>query len=790
MTEMIITSPSVNWSSFLSQVKRDYETPPALGIYHGLQKDAIQNGWGARVSDRGWSFEFRIVRIPNGSLLLTMTDHGTTGLVGKVFDYQDSKLPEDIPPTEKLARFECMFDSGGGVGPGLFGRGKLLFNVASRQSAIIYDSLTIEKQYRLGGRRIKGRKCEQLRRVLENDTARAELKRYSGGTLSPLEQPGTRITIVDPIDEVVDSIRNGTFLQAINETWWEIINKYKAKIVLIDENGKTEVAKVPYEFGSLPQSDENNWKVYYKQNLEVQINEKTYRIKHLHLLLPPLNHVVRDELLGISIHRRGMKVGTLQLSGIPDQISDRFFGYVQLNPDFEELIAQTENTTHYGFATRHSPAYRELKKTVQENLDLFMQKLGFRASQKEENERAQRILNEAKADLDNILNGLGVPGFGMGSAGKDEITISVKDLVFPNGSNYVNLDAIISGFKYRLKNTSTKTKTVLIEVFTRESGAGVVETLLPKTKVIIKDHGQFETGALTLNLRKGLYSRGKKIGCTAQVLDEKGEKLCEKTFYVYIDMPVESVDEKATILLASADWPRSNSHRVDYNQKIKNIIYDIENLTALPMKVKLKVGTIWADEKERIDTISDAEIDLSPFEKNQYSVSEIMVSKEKYSEIDKGKIILRCHATALETTNLWEKGERLAESNVTFFLNMDPRYGFFEETKYKDFGPSKPMSWAEPVEGGLQRYRICINSTHPAYTDVSRKDDVERRNYLFKEMARQTVYVLLHRNQTEAIKKLAKLANIVNLDEMAADDVLSELAYPITDRILSEYYGV
>ena len=41
-------SPTVNWSNFLEQLIRDYETQPAKGLAHGLQKDAIQNGWGAR----------------------------------------------------------------------------------------------------------------------------------------------------------------------------------------------------------------------------------------------------------------------------------------------------------------------------------------------------------------------------------------------------------------------------------------------------------------------------------------------------------------------------------------------------------------------------------------------------------------------------------------------------------------------------------------------------------------------------------------------------------------------
>lgn len=789
--EEIITSPSVNWSSFLNQVKRDYETLPALGISHGLQKDAIQNGWGARLSDhsQGWAFEFKLIKLPDGQFLLTMTDQGTTGLIGNIYDYHSGKLPVDFPPTEKLARFECMFDSGGGISPGLFGRGKLLFNVASTNNMIIYDTLTVDHKYRLGKRKVFGRNCEQFRKVMEDDAARKELSRLTTYALKPLEQPGTRITIVQPIQEIIHAIHNGTFMQSIEETWWEIIKKYGAKISVTDEIGKTETAKVPSDFGSLKTFSEDGWKVHYNQNVELQINGRIYKIKHLHLLLPPTNHKVRPELLGVSIHRRGMKVGLVQLSGIPDQIKDRFFGYVQLNPDLEELIAEAENTTHYGFATRHNPAYREIKRTVQEHVDVFLEQLGFRTSQKEENERAQRILNEAKADLDNILNSLGVPGFGTGSARKAEITISVKDLTFPSNSNYVSLGTIISGFKYQVKNLTDKQKTAWIRVFTHESQTGDIEDLQPKTKIVLQERGCYETATLTLSLRKDKYQRGKKVGCSAIITDIDGKNLCEKTFYVWIDVPPESIEEKAKIILASAEWPRNNSRRVDYDQKIKNVAYEIENLSAVPIKAKIKVGTIWADEKERIDTISETEIILSPFEKQDYIIPEITINKEKYLEIAKGKIILRCHATALEATSLWEKGERLAESNVTFFLNMDPRYGFFEDPVYSRGGPSKPMSIAEPIEGGLQRWQISINSTHPAYLDASRKDDVEQRNYLFKEMARQTVYVLLHRNQIEILKKLAGTPNINDLSEMDADEVLREIAYPITDKILSEYYG-
>ena len=50
------SSPSVNWARFLDQTKRDYEQLPARGVPHGVQKEAIQNSWGARAGRKPWAF--------------------------------------------------------------------------------------------------------------------------------------------------------------------------------------------------------------------------------------------------------------------------------------------------------------------------------------------------------------------------------------------------------------------------------------------------------------------------------------------------------------------------------------------------------------------------------------------------------------------------------------------------------------------------------------------------------------------------------------------------------------
>jgi hypothetical protein len=785
----IITSPETNWSNFLEQIKRDYNTAAAMGVAHGLQKDAIQNGWGARVSDHNWSFEFVLKRMPDSTLLLTMTDYGTCGLIGSMCYFDEHKTSPDeeiskIPDNERLARFESMFYSGG-AGPGLFGRGKLLFNVASRQRLILYDSRTISDEYRLNRRQIKASKYQQYKYVFLGAAAQTKISEWTNGTLQPLTRSGTRITIIDPIQEVVDAIHDGTFLKAIEETWWEIIQKFDAKITVTDEDCRTYIAQVPKEFSSLHKESRNGWRVYYKQNVEVKIGEDVYKIKHLHLLLAPPGQVLRSELQGVSVYRRGMKIGLLPLE-VPDEIKDRFFGYIQLNQDFEDLIAEAEITTHYGFASMRKPPIKDLRNAVRADFDIFMQQLGFGPNLREANEKAKRILENAKTDLDNILRDMGVPGFGAGRPSRSDFSISVQDLVFPGDSNCVKMGSVVSGFKYKIKNRTGSSKKIFLEVVTHESEIGVIETLLPRKEIRVKD--TYETDKLKLWVKEGLYPSGKKVGCTASVTDERKEKLCETTFYVFVELAPEPIEKLASIVFRSADWPREKSRRVDFDQSIRNLTYEVENLTPLLMKTKLKVGTIWAEERERIEDVCEVEMTLTPFENKGFVVPIVTLIREKYSEIGKAKMLLRCHAVALEATSLWENRRKLDVNDVVFYLNKDPGYGFFEDPDYNQDGPAKPRSIAKPMEGN-KRWKISINSMHPAYEAV-KEDDVLAEEYVFEEMARQTVFVLLRREDSNEIRKLAKLAATQNLDEMEPSDVLGLLAYPITDQILSKYYSM
>ena len=782
-----MTSPNVNWGALLEQVAREYNTEPAFGLWHGLQKEAIQNSHGARdrLSGTPWTCKFRLFD-SSKDLLLTITDEGTFGLTGARI--ADAGIrPDTLPTGERLARFEGMFDSGGGEGPGLFGRGKLVFNACSEERLIYYDSLTRDGKYRFGKRHFKGRLCEQYVNVLEGEEARTQLREETGGALEPLTTPGTRITIVSPIEEVADAIKSGDFLTAIGDTWWEIILKEGAQITVAGLTGEVQVAGVPENFGGLPRVSRNKWRVSYTQNALVEVGDDKYKVKRLHILVPPQGHKLREEQLGISLHRRGMQVGRLLIPGIPEEVRDRLFGYLELDEAFEDVLAASENTTHYGFSHTKRPEFKAMRKWVQDNVTAFLDSIGY-GPKTDPNSRARESAEEAQAALDGILKDLGVPSLGTGRDRRRAVSVSIEDLSFPRGGNHVETGDALEGFLFRIHNRTSAPTDLMVEVFTTADAVGTIEMLLPKNKLHIPANQSKATQPLRIEFRRGVYPSGARIECAALVSTQDGKQVAKRSFYVYLDsQPPQAVTDLAEIELIEAEFPREDSHRVDFGQSILGLAYLVHNRTPYRMAARLKVRTIWAAEGVELDEVLDRDVVIAPFGSVDLQVEEIKVTKEKYGEIPRGKIKLRCSATAIETTAGWEKGRRLAELTTLFYLNMDPSYGLFEDCPLMPMGATGPRSKPEPTAGS-KSWILGINPEHPAYIKADGDND-SRTEYFFEESARQAAYVLLRRDQAGVILNILKLDPKTRIDDMDPEDLLQTLVYPFTDRIVSSYYG-
>ncbi|PIP68372.1 MAG: hypothetical protein COW92_01670, partial [Candidatus Omnitrophica bacterium CG22_combo_CG10-13_8_21_14_all_43_16] len=341
-----------NWENQLRNIIDGYKS--YTSISHAVQKDAVQNGWDARTDKRhgkGWSMEFELIKSKSGNSYLTITDTGTTGLTGRVLTA--AELLADLPAEERWGRFEnvAFTKNQEEEAIGARGRGKFIFVGASKDKTILYDTVKADGSYRFGFRTIV--LTDSPVNSFDDDAGRDKLVQYVKKDFAPIDRTGTRIIIVNPVDELVGAITSGEFLRYLEETWWEIILRYDANIC-VTNSGDKKTVKIPHDF-KLPDSDTSSIKVWKKDNIDITFGGATHRIKHLHFACNLRNEVAED-IRGVAIQRSGMKVCAINIPYVPRNFANSFYGYVSFDRDLDFVMQKQEGIEHYSFEFRKGVA--------------------------------------------------------------------------------------------------------------------------------------------------------------------------------------------------------------------------------------------------------------------------------------------------------------------------------------------------------------------------------------------------------------------------------------------------
>lgn len=393
-------------ADYLAITRSIADTYP-YGVPHGVQKDAIQNGMDARVGRQRLKFRFELIRNEKGRFL-TMTDENTTGLTGPVLHGED--YLEDLPEDARWARFESF----GFMNPdpdalGARGQGKFIFLAASKQSAMLYETLYRDGVYRVGGTEARRTGCPMFpgpgEDPWEGERGREILRSKTG--LAPLTRQGTRIIIVNPTDEVVQSIRNGTFAKAIEETWFRSIEKNKAEIVLVEDGQRIE-AQLPDPF-PIPDRDTDSTKTWIlgkdTHDRSIRIGQDSYRVKRLKIAYNE-RELVPEEHRGIAIIHNGMKICCLSGAGdvptpavmrlFPLAIRRHVYGFIEFDRDLDRELRRGENQkpNHYELDWRRALP-RAIKAYVERQCTEFgNRKLGLGVDPRERRRRAREAAEE------------------------------------------------------------------------------------------------------------------------------------------------------------------------------------------------------------------------------------------------------------------------------------------------------------------------------------------------------------------------------------------------------------
>lgn len=326
-------------------------------ILDGLQKDAAQNSWDARLTKKGkdWKLVFKYLHKRH---CLVIEDFGTTGMNSEKWNSYQSLWDTAKTSEDTL---------------GSRGQGKFLFHYFSSDKLVLTESIDENKVYRFSYGTTEGYEDEKGK--LE-DSIPGE---------RPLDHQGTRIWIINIKPELRQELLDDRmFMKYLSATWWEIIRNYGA-IFIVNFDGVDRQVMHP----ELPDA----------------VKEKTYSNEKIsdvgkirNLILKYTSKDIPEEFRGIAIQRGGMTV--LRIPVIADEsIKNRVYGYCDFDDALESELKKCELPNHFGFSNKK--AWNHVREYIRNCLDQFLLEI---TPKKEKIEVASDILQKAVRLVNELIS--------------------------------------------------------------------------------------------------------------------------------------------------------------------------------------------------------------------------------------------------------------------------------------------------------------------------------------------------------------------------------------------------
>ena len=761
----------------IEQIEREYSSDPAKGLAHGVQKDAIQNGFGARTQAKEadackfWRFTFELIKI-SGEHALVFWDEGTHGLTGDIISANEINnrigTPEMADPSQRLSRFLTRFSSGGNLGPGMFGRGKLVFHSASETSTIIVDSLRGDDgDYIAFDRRLEGSLLKQPLMPLQGSDAKQFLGENTGGTLIPLTAPGTRITILNVKEELVNAlkysfsdkpeVRAQSLAKMIEETWWEILGKFDAQVYLkygdrSQRVGLTEPMKSILE----AKDGADGVRVYEEGPINVIVQGERLRIKQLRLVVLP--KPLPEDYNEIWVQRKRMKIGPVKRIDVNPKISKLMAGYVILEPDFEKLIEQAENPTHYSLNGQFS-GVKKISEVVRTHLQKFEQKLGLGGAT--EDVESQRQLLSAMKDLNEMAQELGlVTQLGAGTQIKDlDIFLDRFDLPVA-GTLRVELEDTIGPIEYTISNNRKVEMVGRFKLTAKQPGCE--PHLLYDEELILVASGSHSVSFAGFQL-DGAYESAKSLDVIAVFYEgASGKDLAQASRRIFVGLEPPVADEEPVHLSVSCRLPREGTRRVELLDTIASIRVRVVNNTPSDIKIDVRSSVRHLENRqtgrqtsplfsllESRDRLLKAQTELA------FAIGDLHVSYDDFASVH--EIVAKVSERVCDiftVVALAEPSEGLAKPrhyklckrSILFYLEVDPPgNSVFQDADEEDSPTDGRQSW---YSGDLLTgYRFTMNVGHSAYKFARGREDSAFITFYRQEQMLRQAYRIAFENE-------------------------------------------
>jgi len=527
-----------------------------FGVYHGLQKDAIQNSVDARRGKGKVYVSFELIENKKGKFII-ITDNNTSGLTGSVlYDVKDYDL--ELPSDYHWARFESFaFTKEDPEAIGARGQGKFIFLRSSKTYTMYYDTLLQDGVYRVGGTQATQTGCPILPpknvKPWEGEIGAQELLNRVG--LTPLKVVGARIIIVDPIEEVCDTFFNGELLKAIEETWFRLLDKQLLHIT-VTSNSDSKSAQLPFIF-PLANKDSSNTKVWklgsdFREKFITLTGGEKFRIKNFHAVLIK-NQDIPEGLRGISIIHNGMKITSLEMTTAPENIKDQIVGYIEFDTELDRELRKGENQhpNHYDLKWRRRIPHA-IKYYVNRQLEEFgVEKLGLRKDPRQIQKRrrtsaedwAIQKLMKFVNDLDLFgAKGSARPSISVDPAPMKPIGVSINNFSYPNpeiaprvnwGDNFSDL-TVTSYNKSKYEVGISLLVQILI-------GDAIVFLPIERISMRITKNSQFCSSSFKITVDEDRFNQPGMYRLNATIFGSKtGDKIdsVSRRFWVESDPPL------------------------------------------------------------------------------------------------------------------------------------------------------------------------------------------------------------------------------------------------------------
>lgn len=791
-----LTEMPWNHKEWIRQVEMEYSK--ALGddyLSKGLQKDAIQNGWGARLSPKGtnWSFEFELVEDKKIGDFLLVTDKMCYGLTGPDLTESADKLKNN---ENRLARFRSMLYSGDNQqGAGSFGRGKTLYLASSKKHHIVYDSLTHKGEYKLGFTKIEGDNLKNSKTVFVGDKAKKYLKEHVSEKIKPLSTNGTRIIIAAPKEELVNAIKTGRLLKYIGDTWWPILNR--GLKILVIYKGKGEEATVPHEFKDLRSTDtaERKSRTYIPS---FHYKGKMCRFKRIHLFLSNKKNIA-DEIQGIYLYRREMKIGKIDVKEMPPEVTDKFYGYAELDTKsalediyMEQAVEGLEHSTFDG----HKGIFQAIKREIQDCFNKFKDETGYGYYKGQEEKRTKEASELALSELQKDWPDLSGLTEGTAPTAKKNIEISLASLEFPRPpEKFVHLGEDLSNIIFKIKNVSSLDLNLNVTIKTVGDDDSFIEEIASEN-ITIEANKAKKTTSLGFNVDLSKYTFEKfYLVCSCENAIS-GDMEAEKKVPIHIGPVVTpSLFKPISLEIKSINFPKER--RADFGQKVTQIEYSVKNETCVKILAKFRLRVLEYPARQQEIVIYEEDLELNPNEEYDIVCPDIEIEADKYKKVleggEKGPALLRASVVNLkdffvnfgDNVRNYEKGEKLASCDIRFWINCEAGKGIFDRVDCAwEGGEEEPKS-------SVQGATFILNNTHPEFIVIKDSGDQSRRkNYIYEQYCRQALMVMLRKGMLDKWPDHPKYPDYkkdVQKDKISKDDLAKAIFNTLDHRLAVHY---